>query len=357
MSHVISSAADGASGVYAIDVDGDGDVDVLSASQNDDKVAWYENNGTQNFTPHVISDVADGARGVHAADVDGDGDVDVLSAAFEEHRVTWYENDGEQNFLPHGVGEESWPLVGATATSVHSSYPASNLTDESAWSYWRSATLAAGQTVTVTVDLGQSQSVASVYLDFYASYERAESFDLQVCAEQSSGCTTVVQVTGNEQHALSLDFESVAGRYVRLANMVSAGTALRLREFKPYASGTHVHGPFTVFAADVTGDGHVDVLTASRLDDKVLLFENDGAQNFPVGLSRPMQTTPGPFLRPMWTGTTIWTCCPLPLVTIKSLGTKTTATKTSRRTCWAMGRGRWRAPRPPTPIRPTLSPT
>jgi hypothetical protein len=29
--------------VFATDLDGDGDADVLSASFNDDKIAWYEN--------------------------------------------------------------------------------------------------------------------------------------------------------------------------------------------------------------------------------------------------------------------------------------------------------------------------
>ena len=31
--------------VYATDLDGDGDADVLSASYIDDKIAWYENQG------------------------------------------------------------------------------------------------------------------------------------------------------------------------------------------------------------------------------------------------------------------------------------------------------------------------
>ena len=31
--------------VYAADIDNDGDMDVLSASYNDDKIAWYENDG------------------------------------------------------------------------------------------------------------------------------------------------------------------------------------------------------------------------------------------------------------------------------------------------------------------------
>ena len=48
--HVISDAADAAWSVFAIDVDGDGDVDALSASGDDDTVAWYDNDGSQSFT-------------------------------------------------------------------------------------------------------------------------------------------------------------------------------------------------------------------------------------------------------------------------------------------------------------------
>ncbi|NOX36420.1 MAG: T9SS type A sorting domain-containing protein [Calditrichaeota bacterium] len=91
---MISDSADGAYSVYATDVDGDGDVDVLSASTRDDKIAWYENDGQANFTEHVISDSVDGARSVYATDVDGDGDVDVLSASSKDHKIAWYENVG-----------------------------------------------------------------------------------------------------------------------------------------------------------------------------------------------------------------------------------------------------------------------
>ena len=37
---IISTNADEANSVYAADVDGDGDLDVLSASSIDDKIAW-----------------------------------------------------------------------------------------------------------------------------------------------------------------------------------------------------------------------------------------------------------------------------------------------------------------------------
>ena len=94
----ISTSADGARAVYAADVDGDGDMDVLSASFYDDKIAWYENDGIESFTEHVISTSADGAIRLYAADVDGDGDMDVLSASYSDNKIAWYENDGSESF-------------------------------------------------------------------------------------------------------------------------------------------------------------------------------------------------------------------------------------------------------------------
>ena len=46
--------------------DGDGRVDVLSASEFDDKIAWYKNGGGSPpiWTPNTISAAADGARSV-----------------------------------------------------------------------------------------------------------------------------------------------------------------------------------------------------------------------------------------------------------------------------------------------------
>ncbi len=93
---MISTAADAARSVFATDVDGDGDTDVLSASFGDDKIAWYESDGGSppTFTEQVISTAAVFATSVFATDVDGDGDTDVLSASLADDKIAWYENDG-----------------------------------------------------------------------------------------------------------------------------------------------------------------------------------------------------------------------------------------------------------------------
>ena len=88
----ITTSADGAQSVYAVDLDGDGDIDVLSASGTDDKSAWYENDGSESFTSRTITTSADGAYSVYAVDLDGDGDMDVLSASFFDAKIAWYEN-------------------------------------------------------------------------------------------------------------------------------------------------------------------------------------------------------------------------------------------------------------------------
>ena len=51
--NIISTNAGGPVSVYATDVDGDGDMDVLSASSWDNKIAWYEQEGSPVFEPQT----------------------------------------------------------------------------------------------------------------------------------------------------------------------------------------------------------------------------------------------------------------------------------------------------------------
>ena len=109
---MISSAANGATAVYALDVDGDGDVDVLAGG---DKAWWYRNNGQDppGFDETEIKAAA--AYAVFAADVDGDGDVDLLAGYADT--VAWYENSTAAPGFTERVIEDV-----AEATSVNSIY-------------------------------------------------------------------------------------------------------------------------------------------------------------------------------------------------------------------------------------------
>ena len=90
---IITTAADGAISVHAVDVNGDGHMDVLAASVEDNTVSVFLNGGETGGTPttwteQVITDTADGALSVYAADVDGDTDIDVLVASRDDDTVS-----------------------------------------------------------------------------------------------------------------------------------------------------------------------------------------------------------------------------------------------------------------------------
>ncbi|MGB2987125.1 MAG: VCBS repeat-containing protein [Phycisphaerae bacterium] len=94
--NVVGGNFDDTRGVYAADLDGDGDTDVLGAAFLADDVTWWENispsgDGTT-WTKHTIDGDFDGADTVRAVDIDGDGDFDVFGCVLYADSVAWWEN-------------------------------------------------------------------------------------------------------------------------------------------------------------------------------------------------------------------------------------------------------------------------
>ena len=88
----------------AVDVDNDGDLDVVMISTMDllidpggsvDEVVWFENvDGAGSFAAHqTITTATNGIRSLAAADIDSDGDIDFLSASRYDGKIAWYESD------------------------------------------------------------------------------------------------------------------------------------------------------------------------------------------------------------------------------------------------------------------------
>ena len=101
--YVNNGGANNARSVIAADIDGDSDLDIASASQDDHALRWYQNDGQQSFTTRDISTSVTNARDVEALDIDGDGDVDLLCAGSGDDCAYFVDNDGSESFAFHCI--------------------------------------------------------------------------------------------------------------------------------------------------------------------------------------------------------------------------------------------------------------
>lgn len=98
--NVITSDRRGATAVHVSDLDGDGDEDILAAFDEltRGQVAWAENDDATFSGMKVISSEMDGVEEVSTVDLDDDGDQDILSTS----RVA--ATDGEISFIRSTAG-------------------------------------------------------------------------------------------------------------------------------------------------------------------------------------------------------------------------------------------------------------
>ena len=243
--------------VYATDLDGDDDVDVLGTGFKTNGFLWWENDGSQVFTEHSLEGEADNINSVHAADLDGDGDMDILEAG---HKIEWFENDGSQGFTNHVIDSEfneaKYGAISVYATDVDSDGDID--------------ILAAGLNIAWFENDGSQNFIEHTIItwsDCQYSNTCGGARDVYATDVDGDGDVDVLGATYNTQ---------VPYNNYKIIWWENDGS----QSFTEHTVDDDFSGASSVYATDIDGDGNIDILGAARGADDITWWQNDGEENF-----------------------------------------------------------------------------
>lgn len=277
------------------DIDGDGDLDLASASRLDNQVSWFENNGTGSFTRHRLQNLNDTIE-VKAGDFDGDGDMDLLATAVSGRQIRLYRNDGSQNFSVQTLvsGDPSNQLALADIDQDGDLDIVYGTQDGNVgWLENLDGTNVTDHRLLTGVGVVREVSITDINNDSYP--------DLLVATRNGSGfangslrlLTNNANGTFNDRvlrteptwfvgiDALDIDddgdldivgTDELNDRIHVYENAVG--------QFTESSLTTQLDGPEIIHAVDLNGDSQLDMLISGHYSDDVAMFINDGLGNF-----------------------------------------------------------------------------
>jgi len=229
--------------IYATDLDGDDDIDVLGGSYQGNEIAWWENTQSDTFTKHLIDGDFKRSVSVLGVDIDNDGDMDVLGASKLDNDIVWWENDGSENFTKK--------IVDSNFLSVSRVYAAD-------------------------IDSDGDMDVVGVRSSQIAWWENngTQNFSKHIIYGNLS--------FGYGVFATDLDSDGdvdVLGAD-RYGNEIAWWENDSLQNFTKDSLDAEIGRPSWLYATDLDNDDDVDILAVSYTDDYVCWYENLGSKNF-----------------------------------------------------------------------------
>lgn len=243
----LTSNADGVHSIFAIDINGDNCIDVVSANYSENKIVWYKNLTNGNFSSITISNDVVHPVSVFSTDIDGDGDMDVLSASSYDSKIAWYENiDGLGNFSTQKtISSDVISAVSVNACDIDGDGDMDVL----------------------------SASHSNGEIGWYENIDGLGSFSSIKTISFSDNVIDILAVDidgDNDMDVLSASFN-----YIELFKNIDG-----LGNFEPPFI-INLDNPLSIFASDIDGDGFIDIQSVSHTEDKIVYFKNlDGQGNF-----------------------------------------------------------------------------
>lgn len=234
--HAVSvvGGAKGVRGVASGDMDGDGDVDIVTAGN--DGIRVYENTGDKTFAASKLIDPLPGRR-VQVIDIDKDGLPDILVTLDHDPSVKWYRNSGGLEFDGAFIG------TGKDGQAFAADINQDQLPD-----------------VVAAADNGGTFTILGWINNGSGGFTASILFP-------STGNPSITALTVGVLNKHSYPDVVVSGSAGLQTFHTADGVTWNRSDIDDSEqNATHV------VIADVTGDGITDVVTGSQADDKLLLY-------------------------------------------------------------------------------------
>jgi Calx-beta domain/FG-GAP-like repeat len=296
----ISTTQDGASSVVAADFDGDGDLDLASASSISNDVVWFANTAgnASTWTPNNIDLTANGALALAVGDLDGDGDMDLAAALLTADDIVWYRNDASGATW---VGADiSTTANGATSVTVADMDSDGDLDvasstqadDPTSWHENTAGNATAWTSVDVQTGGAQAQDVTAGDLDSDGDQDLVSAkggvddtitwFESDLPARSlPSWEPNPIHTGAVPAHPTPLDIDNDGDMDLATAQMDELGVAIHENTAGNGSTWSVVRvpagdDPYALAAGDLDGDGDTDLVTGAISSDEIFFLRNDG---------------------------------------------------------------------------------
>ncbi len=247
--HIISSDMPNSVAVHNVDIDNDGDIDILSGNRNLHWFYIFVNDGHQNFTPVVI-DTYNVIYSIATKDIDQDGDIDIAANGDISHyELFWYENNGNLVFTRHTLFQYGVDPSYVEIVDLDEDGDLDLFANANGWSrahtYWFE-------------NDGNEDFTTHQILDLYSP--------------QNAGC----QKSAVRDLDLDGDIDIVEACDLSPVFWLENDGS---QNFIRHDTSKNLSYSYNVLAVDMDYDGDIDIL-GSDANDGSFWLENDGFQNF-----------------------------------------------------------------------------
>ena len=230
--------------IIAVDLNGDGKVDLACANSRDNSISVLTNNGSGGFALASVINVGAYPNSITAADVNGDGKMDLICANTGDNTISVLTNDGYGNFSISSLASIGGFTYSITAADINGDGHVDLIC---AQEY-------AGTLQILTNDGGGNFTIASTLT--------VGGYPSSVVAADVNGDGKMDLICANAMKSVSIFTNDGSGGFVLSSTPETDWDT------------------YPVIACDINGDGKVDLIAASWNSISLSVLTNDGTGNF-----------------------------------------------------------------------------